>query len=142
MSKKIVIATHAALAKGFQDCMKFLTGLGEDFITICAFTDVPEPKEEIQRFFASVSREDTVVVFTDLLGGSVNQMFASLLPRFSFHLIAGANLAVILAVSMLEEEDINEEKIRETIALCQKQMVYVNDRLKKPAPKEEENFFQ
>ena len=62
MSKKIVIATHAGLAKGFQDCMKFLTGLGEDFTTICAFTDAPEPKEEIQRFFASVSREDKMCI--------------------------------------------------------------------------------
>lgn len=128
MAKKILIATHTILAEGFRKATLFFTGIGEDIVTICAYEDTQEPpRPEIDRFFDSVQPEDTVVVFTDLIGGSVNQIMMEKLLTYKFHLITDPNLSVIMAVATLGEEELNAENIRESIDLCKTQMKYVND---------------
>jgi mannose/fructose-specific phosphotransferase system component IIA len=125
-----MIATHTNLAAGFKKALLFFTGTGEDIVTVCAYEDSDDsPRDEIERFFAAVDSRDTVVVFTDLLGGSVNQIMAEKLKTKNFHLITEANLSVIIAVATLGEEEINAESIRENIELCKSQMKYMNDLL-------------
>ncbi|QQO08528.1 PTS sugar transporter subunit IIA [Breznakiella homolactica] len=128
MSKKILIATHTTLAEGFKKATVFFTGMGEDMVTICAYEDTQEPpRPEIDRFFESVNQDDTVVVFTDLMGGSVNQIMMEKLLTRKFHLITDPNLSVIMAVATLGEEELNAENIRESIELSSSQMKYMND---------------
>jgi len=128
MSKKILIATHTILAEGLRKATMFFTGEGEDFVTICAYEDTQEPpRAEIDHFFDSVQPEDTVVVFTDLIGGSVNQIMMEKLLTQKFHLISDPNLSAVMAVATLGEDEINAESIRESLDLCKAQMKYVND---------------
>ena len=147
MSKKIMIATHTTLAEGFKKAMHFFTGEGESIVTVCAYDDVNEdPTPEIDRFFDSLEPDDTVVVFNDLLCGSINQILAKKLkttPR-GFHLITDVNLSVIIGVSTLGEEEINAENIRENIELSRANMKYMNDEMpesdEKSASDSEDDF--
>ncbi|WP_395942548.1 PTS sugar transporter subunit IIA domain-containing protein [Enterococcus faecium] len=41
-----------------------------------------------------IRAEEQILVFTDLLGGSVNQTFAKFLDRYNIQLIAGVNLPI------------------------------------------------
>ena len=128
MSKKIMIATHTTLAEGFKKAMFFFTGPGEDIVTVCAFEeDDQDPHIEIDRFFDALEPSDTVVVFTDIIGGSINQIVAAKFKTREFHLITDVNLSVIMGIATLSEEEINAENIRECIELSKAQMKYMND---------------
>jgi mannose/fructose-specific phosphotransferase system component IIA len=146
MAKKIMIATHTSLAEGFKKAMFFFTGTGEDIVTVCAYEDTDEsPHAEIDSFFASTAPGDTVVVFTDLAGGSVNQILAAKLKTKNFHLITEANLSVIIGIAALSEEEINAENIRENIELGKARIKYINDVLREqdslPKTNTGEDFF-
>lgn len=67
-----------------------------------------------------------MVVFTDILGGSVNQIFFKYLRQQPFHLVTGMNLAVILEC-IFAVEPITDEFLRNAISLSREQLCYMND---------------
>ena len=147
MPKKIMIATHTTLAEGFKKAMYFFTGEGQEVVTVCAYDGNNEdPNPEIDRFFDSLEPDDTVVVFSDLLCGSVNQILGKKLntSKKEFHLITDVNLSVIIGVCSLNEEEINAENIRENIELSKANMKYMNDEMlesyEKSASANEDDF--
>ncbi len=132
MSKRILIATHSLLAEGFRKAMHFFTGEGDDVAIVCAYDgNEDDPNIAIDSFFNSVKPDDTVLVFNDLLCGSINQILAKKLQAAEkkFHLITDVNLSVIIGVSTLNEEDLNAENIRENIELAKANMRYMNDEM-------------
>ena len=69
-------------------------------------------------------------MFTDLLGGSVNQGFIEKITKYNIELIAGANLPIIMTIVLkLGEQDLTKDEIREAIEEARDQLVYVNDLL-------------
>jgi mannose/fructose-specific phosphotransferase system component IIA len=129
MSKQIVIATHALLAKGFQESLNFIFKPEDPIHTICAFTEVSDPGKAFEELFDTFSEEDTVVVLTDLVGGSVNNLIAERLQGRDFYLISGINLAVLLEIACVPEENLNEDFIRKTLEQGKKGIVFINDKL-------------
>jgi PTS system mannose-specific IIA component/fructoselysine and glucoselysine-specific PTS system IIA component len=134
-----MIATHSILAEGFKKAADFFTGQGEDIVTVCAYDDPNvNPRPEIDNFFNSLKTNDSVVVFSDLLCGSINQILTEKLKTNKFHLITDVNLSVIIGVSTLNEEDLVAENIRENIELAKNNLKYMNDALQEqrsPEPK-------
>jgi len=128
MAKRILIATHTTLAEGFCKATDFFTGMGPEILTICAYEKSQEPpKKEIEEFFETTAENDCVVVFTDLAGGSVNQIMMEELRKRRFHLITDPNLSAIMAIATLPEEEINEQTIQENLALGREQMKYLSN---------------
>ena len=68
------------------------------------------------------------IVFTDLYGGSVNQIFFKNLRDHAFHLITGMNLAMILECAFTET-DLDASQLKEIIANACRQTCYMNDLL-------------
>jgi mannose/fructose-specific phosphotransferase system component IIA len=134
MSKKILIATHSGLAEGFRKAMCFFAGEMDGVTTVCAYDGNEEdPNIAIDSFFDSVKADDTVVVFNDLLCGSINQILAKKLnaEEKKFHLITDVNLSAILGIATLSEEELTVENIRENIELAKANMRYMNDEMSK-----------
>ena len=71
--RKILIASHSELAEGMKQTLKFFAGNQIDVSAICAYVDEESLQSKLDAFFEKVSDEDEVLIFTDLLGGSVNQ---------------------------------------------------------------------
>lgn len=70
------------------------------------------------------------MVFTDLLGGSVNQEFVRQLKP-NVHVIAGMNLPIIMTLLLqLENQPLSEELITQSIEEAKNQIIYVNQFLK------------
>lgn len=113
--KKILIATHGTLASGAKSTIELLVGNMADITCINAYVeggeDVPE---SITRFFDSVKPEEVVFVFTDILGGSVNQKITAYASKLNVFIIAGFNLPVILTV-LMETEKVTKERLKEII---------------------------
>lgn len=126
--RKIIIASHERMAEGIKNTLDYITkGIG-NVHTLSAYLSNTPVKEEVKHLLEDVGEEDEVVVFTDMLGGSVNQAFAAYLDRPHFHIIAGINVPVIISVLVQpEDEYLTAEQILSAVEEARQQLVYVND---------------
>ena len=141
MAKQIVIATHALLARGFEEALRLIYNPADNVHVICGFTEAPNPGEAFDEIFAAFSEDDIVIVMTDLVGGSVNNQIAERLRDKKFFLISGINLAVLLELACCSEQDLNEDYIRKVVALGKENLVFINDKLKENTQDQSEDSF-
>lgn len=128
--RKIILASHHNLAVGMKDTLEYIMPTVGEVTTIAAYTTNTPVNEEIDAALADVLEEDEAIIFTDLLGGSVNQNFTKYLAQPNIHLIAGMNLPVIMSCLLpLGDAAIDPEQLRGAIQEGQQQVVYVNDYL-------------
>ncbi len=132
---QIILASHSKLAAGMNETIKFFTGNQ---------VEVLEQTMQDNNFENQVSEmlkkheDKNCVVFTDLYGGSVNQIFSRKLKEHSFHLVTGMNLPVILEC-MFAQEDIDETFIRQAVNSAKEQFCYMNDVLQALTEDDEED---
>lgn len=126
MAKQIIIATHSELAEGFKNALSFFVGEEKNIHTICAFTRDLEPENVINEFLTKLPKEDKVIVFTDIVGGSVNQLFSKKLIDNDFILISGLNLSLLLEMYLVPEEELNYKKIIEIIEKSKNEIKFIN----------------
>lgn len=125
--RHIIIATHYNFAEGLESTVKFLTSVN-DIKVICAYVDEHvEIEREIEKIFSDINKiDDEVLIFTDILGGSVNQKFIPYIGE-KIHLITGINLPVIMSLVLKEDKLITKEEIEDVIEEARQQIVYVNN---------------
>ena len=103
--RRYIIASHHKLAYGLIDTVDFLTNGIKKIYDVNAYVeDGEKPIEEVvSELFASFDENDEVLVFADMMGGSVYQKFH---PSMSdkVHVVCGINLPLTLAL-VLESED-------------------------------------
>lgn len=116
--KKILIATHGNLADGFKSSIHVLAGKPCDIQTINAYVDenCTDYSKQISDFIQSVESEDEAVIFTDLMGGSVNQKVCQLCMQTTkhIHIVTGVNLMCILGI-LLESRPLDEAVLQEIV---------------------------
>ncbi|EGO8075915.1 TPA: PTS N-acetylglucosamine transporter subunit IIBC [Enterococcus faecium] len=129
--KKIIIATHHYLAKGFKDTLEYIVPNTVEVIDINAYIDNISIESQILKSLKDFSKDEQIFVFTDLLGGSVNQEFVKQLSESKIELITGVNLPLIITIILqLGENKLSKESIHEAIEEARNQLIYVNDYLK------------
>ena len=126
MARKYLIATHATMAAGIRETLGILAGDTSNISVINAFTEDKDPKSTIEAFLAETPEEDELIVMTDLMAGSVNQMFMPHLSRKNFHVVTGVNLPVVLQLVMNFDDVMTEDYILETIEQAKSEIQYVN----------------
>ena len=124
MNRKILIATHGNLASGFKDALNIITGKIDNITVINAFSQEENPKEAIKQFMEQITKDDELIVFTDLMGGSVNQMILQYLEEYEFHLITGINLGLLC--QLILSDTITRETIIEAVDEARLEIKYVN----------------
>lgn len=85
-----------------------------------------DPKAELERFFAEVSVTDQVILCTDILGGSVNQLAVPYLSRPNTYLFTGINFPLLLQLMCLDEEA-SEAQIKALAEVGKEAVVCMND---------------
>lgn len=135
---RIMLATHGYFAKGIVSSAKIIAGDVSNIETVCCYVDETINYEHmIYELLKNHPYEcSNLIVITDLLGGSINTIFMKYLKEFSFHLISGLNLSLLLECMMLSE--VSEAKIREIITNCNQAMTLCNDYVK--TTDEEDDF--
>lgn len=141
MKKRIIIATHASLSKGFASSMEILFKPEDPIYTICAFTESMDPAEDFIKLVDSFDPEDKIVVLTDIVGGSVNQMIAKKLEDRKFYLISGVTLGMVLQLVCIPVESIDDVCLRNIVEESKNGIVFMNDVLRQVATTEEEDGF-
>lgn len=128
--KKIIIASHQYLAQGLKSTLEYIVPNTVEVIDINAYIENISVENQILTSLEQCNEEEQIFVFTDLLGGSVNQGFIEKITKYNIELIAGANLPIIMTIVLsLGEQDLTKDEIREAIEEARNQLVYVNDLL-------------
>src|SRR5699024_6955852 len=87
-------------------------------------------EREIRKIFEAKGSNDDYIVSTDIYGGSVANIFATLLMEVeSFELITGVNLPMVLSLLLSTEKNI-EDKINKTLEEAKEGIKYVNEIIK------------
>ena len=130
--RKLVIASHSNLAKGFKETLEFLTGKNDRITALCAYV---ESNDDIDQQVADImSCKEEVIVLTDMAGGSVNQKFFPYISD-NVHVIAGLNLP--LAMSILLQLDAPTLDLFELVVESQQQIQYMNTQINQTIEEDE-----
>lgn len=140
MKRKFLIGSHGRLASGLQSSIDILAGMGQSLEIIDAYVDDSDYTSQIDDFIAGVAADEQGLIFTDLLGGSVNQkmvMAVMASGKDNIFLITNSNLATLLSVMFLNpDEALTKDKIVTVINESQVQLVDLS-----PATDSEDDFF-
>ena len=112
--KQILIATHGKMASGIRYTAELIIGQMAEIETIDAYVTPEDNVEEKFKEYFQKHEQDRVIVFTDLMGGSVNQKLMEYSKRENVTLITGTNLPVLMQV-MMADDDVKDEEIQEYI---------------------------
>ena len=120
--RKYLIASHGHLASGLQSSLEILTGMGDKVSVIDAYVDDHDYVPDIKKFIEQLNGE-VGVIFTDLVGGSVNQkVMLEVVGHENVLVISGTNLSIVLSV-ILEADELTKEKLNGLISQSQVQLV-------------------
>lgn len=123
--KQILIATHGKMASGIRYTAELIIGKMPGITTIDAYVDPDDNIAERFRAFFDAHKDERIIVFTDLMGGSVNQKLMEYAGRDGVTLITGTNLPVLMQV-MMAEDDVSEEEIEGYIADAREELQLVS----------------
>ena len=156
--RKIVLASHHLLADGLKDTIQYLMPTLTDIQSVSAYMDnvpvkffkgiapaqyvafttqssvgtIPVTLRQLKEALGEINEDNEYIIFTDMLGGSVNQEAVKYLQYPNVYVITGMNLPIVLSVclSLASCEKVNEDVIRNAIDDAKSQIVYVNDVMK------------
>jgi fructoselysine and glucoselysine-specific PTS system IIA component len=125
--RKFIIASHGALAAGIKSSLDIIIGAMENVFLIQAYVDESSSiEDELKAILEQVGDEDDLVIFSDILGGSVtNQMLQHAL-RPNVYIVSGFNLPLVIEIMMADTDRPLPEIIEESITNAKEQMVFVN----------------
>lgn len=143
--KQILIATHGKMASGIRYTAELIVGKMAEITTIDAYVT---PEDNVEKKFEEYFEQhenDRIFVFTDLMGGSVNQKLLGYSQKENVTLITGTNLPVLMQV-MMADDDVTEDEIQEFIDDAREELQVVDlgggkksTPKKAPAPKSYDN---
>lgn len=126
--RKFLIATHGTFAGGIRSSLEMIIGRQEHVHLIQAYVEENKGLEgELGAVLSGLSDDDELVIFTDLLGGSVTNQVLRHALKENVHIVSGFNLPLLVDVLMADPGEPVKEVIANAIQAAKDQMVYVND---------------
>ena len=120
---KIFLSSHGHLASGMKSSLDILAGESSKLTVFDAYVDEQSVKQKLDEFYETVTDEDTVVLLSDLYGGSVNSTMYTYLTKKNTYLVAGINLAFLLEIVM--QEEVTKESLANLVAQSREMMCLV-----------------
>ncbi|WP_426671865.1 PTS sugar transporter subunit IIA [Mucilaginibacter sp. McL0603] len=126
-TRKFLIATHGTLAAGIKSSLNIIIGAVEHLFLIQAYVDENTSVEtEIKQILEQIDAQDELVVFTDILGGSITNQIVQHSLKSNVYIISGFNLPLIIDIMLADNASPIEEVISSALENAKEQMVYVN----------------
>jgi fructoselysine and glucoselysine-specific PTS system IIA component len=126
-TRKFLIATHGTLAAGVKSSLDIIIGSMEHVFLLQGYIDENTSVEtQIKEILAYINDQDELIVFTDILGGSITNQVLQHAQKSNIHIISGFNLPLIIDVMLADTETPIDEMIGTAIDNAKEQMVYVN----------------
>lgn len=129
-TRKFLIATHGRLAGGVKSSLDLITGAVDSIFLIEAYVDENRSiEDDIKAVIDQVGDNDELIVFSDIMGGSVTNQILQYARQSNVHVVSGFNLPLIIEIVLADTDTPAPEVIAEAIENAKQQMVYVNQLL-------------
>ncbi len=116
------------MAGGIKSSLEIIIGKVDHVFLIEAYVDENKPLEkDINEVLENVNTGDELIIFTDLLGGSITNQLAKYALQENIHIVSGFNLPLLVEILLADEEEPTNELIENAIKNAREQIVYVND---------------
>ncbi len=122
----IILASHSKLAEGMRETVRFFKADAQ--LDVIEQTQGDTNFEERFCRLIEENQGKNIVVFTDLYGGSVNQVAFRTLARHKYWLVTGMNLVVLLEVCFATE-DVDQEMLETAIEAARSSLCLMNLKL-------------
>lgn len=125
--RKFLIATHGTFANGIKSSLDIIIGSPENVFLIEAYTGENKSiKDEVDEVLFQLKDNDELIVFTDLLGGSITNQILQFALKENVYIVSGVNLPLLLDVMLADPDTPVEEVIETGIRNAKDQIVFVN----------------
>jgi fructoselysine and glucoselysine-specific PTS system IIA component len=136
--RKFLIATHGSFANGVKSSLDIIIGQTENIFLIQAYVEENKPiEDEVNAVLEQVSDDDELIVFTDLMGGSITNQVVRIALKKNVHIVSGFNLPLLIDVLLADVETPAVEMIESAMQNAKEQIVYVNKILSAANPENE-----
>ena len=127
--RKIILASHHLMAEGLKDTLQYIGSSLDHIEAVCAYMDNIPVDQQLKNAIGKIDKNDEYIIFTDMLGGSVNQEAIKYLQHPNVYIITGMSLPIVLSVvlSLSSYDKVDETVIRSAIEDAKQQTVFVND---------------
>jgi fructoselysine and glucoselysine-specific PTS system IIA component len=124
--RKFLIATHGNLATGVKSTLDIIIGQTDNVFLIEAYVKENKGIEsDLAALLKTLAKNDELIIFTDLLGGSITNQAVRFTQGRNVHIVSGFNLALLIEVLMADTNTPAEEVIESAIQNAKEQIVYV-----------------
>ena len=110
---KLFLSSHGHLASGMKSSLDILLGNSDVVSVFDAYVDECSVQEKLDAFYATVNADDEVLLLSDMVGGSVNQVMMTYLDKPNTRLVSGVNLACVLELAI--QESVSDEQLEEIV---------------------------
>ncbi|HEY5406005.1 MAG TPA: hypothetical protein VIJ92_02920 [Ginsengibacter sp.] len=125
--RKFLIATHGTFSSGIKSSLDIIIGEMENVFIIEAYIDGNKSIEDALNYvLKNVNDNDELIVFSDLLGGSITNQVLRYALKENVHVVSGINLPLLIDVMLADAETPVAEVIESAIHNAKDQIVYVN----------------
>lgn len=131
---KVYVASHEKYALGTVEALNLLTGGSVEIIPICVYDQNLPSENTVEEIFKSrvdlkVGKDEKIIIFTDLIGGSVTNTAIKYMQRDKrIHVVAGFNLSLLLEFVLACERKLTvEDAITKAVLSGKNGIVYVNE---------------
>ena len=125
-TRKFLIATHGRLATGIKSSLDIIIGQTDHVFLIEAYVEENKGIEgDLEKILKDLQPHDELIVFTDLLGGSITNQVLRYTQGHPVHVVSGFNLALLIEVLMADAETPAADVIEAAIVNAREQIVYV-----------------
>ena len=126
-NRKFLIATHGTFAAGVKSSLDIITGSNENIFLIQAYVDENKAiDDEVKSVLANITEDDELIIFSDLLGGSITNQVLPYASMKNVHIVSGFNLPLLIDIILADIDTPAAEVIEQAINNAKDQMVYVN----------------
>lgn len=148
---RFLIASHGYLADGMKSTLEIIVGkeIADRVFTVNAFVDggSENVRADAEAYIKGMAPEDQLVIFSDMMHGSVNQCLLPFIDDERIFLITGMNFPLICELvarySYMNDPEVCAADLKSAAEKAGKEIIFVNDFMKRASTEEkEEDFFE
>jgi len=125
--RKFLIATHGRFASGIKSSLDMIIGAQDNIFVLDAYTDNDSPiQDHLDDILKEIEIGDELVVFTDIMGGSITNQIIQRINSGNAHIVSGVNLPLLIEVVLSDPNEDLQKVLDDAIENAKTQIVYVS----------------
>src|SRR5436190_7408487 len=101
--RKFLIAAHGSFSSGIKSSLDIIIGKAENVFIIDAYVDDNKSiEDELNIILDNIKSEDELVVFSDLMGGSITNQVLRYTLRENVHVVCGMSLPLLIDIILAD----------------------------------------